>query len=169
MFCSKAVIPGRKQKGSNSVKSVMQRCDVWGIACLNEFCSLSESDFWSRQFWCIDFEPHTPLVNKISSQFLACVSKSFPLRQIKYFNLQLLQLSYAIACNSLHEGAQSCRSGGREGRSLEVLSSPLTLISWRLLVPGRASCLQLHSFSISTGAASASTCACIAVAQVTGL
>lgn len=127
---------------------------MWGIACCNEFCSLSESNFWSQQFWCIDFQPHTCLVNKISSQALVCVSKSFLLRQIKYFNLQVLA-AFVLNCTQ----ASKCRSSklqmqGWGGQSLKVLMFLLTLGSCWLLVPG-ASCLQLHSSSLCTWAVSA--------------
>lgn len=84
---------------------------MWGIACFNEFCSLSESNFWSQQFWCIDFQPHTCLVNKISSQALVCFNMSFLLKQIKYFNLQVLTafvLNWMQASES--RGSLSCRA-----------------------------------------------------------
>lgn len=131
---------------------------MWGIACCNEFCSLSESNFWSQQFWCIDFQPHTCLVNKISSQALVCVSKSFLLRQIKYFNLQVLA-AFVLNCTQVSK----CRGSklqmqGWGGQSLKVLMFLLTLGSCWLLVPG-ASCLQLHSSSLCTWAVSAWACA----------
>lgn len=86
---------------------------MWGIACFNGFRSLSESNFWSQQFWCIDFQPHTCLVNKISSQALVCVSKSFLLRQIKYFTLQVLT-AFVLNCMQASKGRGSKLQGRAE-------------------------------------------------------
>lgn len=84
---------------------------MWGIACFNEFCSLSESNFWSQQFWCIDSQPHACLVNKVSSQALVCFNTSFLLKQIKYFNLQVLT-AFVLSCMQVSEsrGSLSCRA-----------------------------------------------------------
>lgn len=140
---------------------------MWGIACFNEFCSLSESNFWSQQFCCIDFQPHACLVNKISSQALVCVSKSFLLKQIKYFNLQVLT-AFVLNCTQASKWRGSeVQLQGWAGQSLKVLTSTWTPLSCWLLVPGHASCLQLHSFSLCTWAVSALTCAW-AVAQGAG-
>lgn len=114
---------------------------MWGIACFNEFCSLSESNFWPQQFCSIDFQPHTCLVNKISSQALVCVSKSFLLRQIKYFNLQVLT-AFVLNCTQTPKWRGSEQQlQGWAGQSLKVLTSPLTWVAGSLSkVPAVCSC-----------------------------